>query len=205
MEELSRFQDFLYRNFYNHERYKDTKPDSNQPVCLYGKAKTQKSKNLKEITVVNLRFRHIIDQTGTFMYNVVNLVSDYLRPLCKNQYSIDDMQNSQICHLKLHLCKIKKVQYDVELLFTNIPREETINYITEQIYVHKKLTPICLKLIFRRLLVKHATECTFKFNNRFLKQVDGCALGGPLSVTFNDIYMVKIENDIVIPSKAIFY
>ena len=54
-------------------------------------------------------------------------------------------------------------------------------------------------------MVKHATECTFKFNNRFLKQVDGCALGGPLSVTFNDIYMVKIENDIVIPSKAIFY
>ena len=90
-------------------------------------------------------------------------------------------------------------------MFTNIPREETINYITEQIYVHKKLTPICLKLIFRRLLVKHATECTFKFNNRFLKQVGGCALGGPLSVTFNDIYMVKIGNDIVIPSKAIFY
>ena len=40
------------------------------------------------------------------------------------------------------------VSYDIESLFTNIPIEETINYITDQIYVHRKLTPICSKLIF---------------------------------------------------------
>ena len=97
------------------------------------------------------------------------------------------------------------VSYDVESLFTNFPIEETISYIIGQIYVHKKLTPICSKLIFRRSLIKLATECTFKFNSRFLKQVDGCTMGGPLSVTFSDIYMVKMENDVVIPSEPIFY
>ena len=30
-------------------------------------------------------------------------------------------------------------------------------------------------------------------------------MGGPLSVTFSGIYMVKTENDVVIPSKPIFY
>ena len=80
------------------------------------------------------------------------------------------------------------VSYDLESLFTNILLQETINYIIEQIYVHKKLMPICLKLIFRRSLIKLATECTFKLNNRFLKQVDGCTMGGPLSVTFSDIW-----------------
>ena len=35
------------------------------------------------------------------------------------------------------------VSYDAESLFTNIPIQETINYIIEQIYVHKKLMPIC--------------------------------------------------------------
>ena len=30
-------------------------------------------------------------------------------------------------------------------------------------------------------------------------------MGGPLSFTFSDIYMVKMENDVVIPSKPIFY
>ena len=29
-------------------------------------------------------------------------------------------------------------------------------------------------------------------------------MGEPLSVTFSDIYMVKMENDVVIPSKPIF-
>ena len=30
-------------------------------------------------------------------------------------------------------------------------------------------------------------------------------MGGPLSVTFSDIYKVKMENDAVIPSNTIFY
>ena len=57
---------------------------------------------------------------------------------------------------------------------------------------------ICSKLIFRRLLMKLATECTLKFSSRFLKQVDGCTMGGQLSVTFSDIFMVKMENDVSI-------
>ena len=74
------------------------------------------------------------------------------------------------------------VLYDVESLFTNILIEET------------------------RMLIKLATELTtFKFNRRFFKQVDGCIMGGPLSVSFSDIYIVKLENDVVTPSKPIFY
>ena len=42
---------------------------------------------------------------------------------------------------------------NVESFLKNIAIKETINYGTEQIYVVKKLTPICLKQIFRRLLV----------------------------------------------------
>ena len=38
-----------------------------------------------------------------------------------------------------------------------------------------------------------------------MKQVDDCTMGGPLFVTFSGIYMVKIENYVVIPLKPIFY
>ena len=54
-------------------------------------------------------------------------------------------------------------------------------------------------------MIKLATKCTFKYNRRFLKQVDGCTMGGPLSVTFSDIYKVKMKNDALIPSNTIFY
>ena len=35
--------------------------------------------------------------------------------------------------------------------------------------------------------------------------MDGCTIGGPISVTFSDIHMVKTENDVIIRSKPIFY
>ena len=34
LKELSQFQDFLYRNFNDYERYKDMQPDGNQPARL---------------------------------------------------------------------------------------------------------------------------------------------------------------------------
>ena len=41
---------------------------------------------------MNMKFGPIIDQTGTFIYNVAKVILDYLRPLCKNEYSINDTQ-----------------------------------------------------------------------------------------------------------------
>ena len=63
------------------------------------------------------------------------------------------------------------VSYDMESLFSNIPINETIDYILDQIYNEKKLKPVCLKLIFKRLLLKLATEVTFTINI-FFKQMD---------------------------------
>ena len=40
-------------------------PHSNQPVKLYGKAKTHKFNHMQEISQEKLKFRLIIDQTGT--------------------------------------------------------------------------------------------------------------------------------------------
>ena len=56
LKELSRFQDFLYRNFHNYECYKDIQPASNQPALLYGTAKTHKFETLEYINVAKLKF-----------------------------------------------------------------------------------------------------------------------------------------------------
>ena len=55
------------------------------------------------------------------------------------------------------------------------------------------------------MLLKLATECTYTFNHKFYKQIDGCTMGCPLSVTFSNIYMIKMESEIVIPQKLLFY
>ena len=83
------------------------------------------------------------------------------------------------------------VSYDVVSLFTNISLYDTIDYIIESIYIHKKLPQICSKLIFRRLLEKITKDCTFQLCFEFYKQVDGCVMGGSLSVTLSVFIWLK--------------
>ena len=95
--------------------------------------------------------------------------------------------------------------YDVESLLTSIPVKETIDYIIQKIYIKKEIKPFCKKYIFIKLLTKLTQECMFPNNNRLIKQVNGCPLGGPISVVFSDIYVCKMEEDIVTPANSIFY
>ena len=148
----------------------------------------------------------IIDQTGTYVYNTSKVVAKYLWPLSKNKYSIDDtltfpdlLKNAEETN------DYEDVSYDVENLFTSIPVKETIDYIIQKIYVRKEIKPFCKKSIFIKLLKKLTQECVFTINNRLIKQVDGCPMGRSISVVFSDIYVCKMEEDIVIPANPIFY
>ena len=96
------------------------------------------------------------------------------------------------------------ISYDVESLFTNISIKETIGFICDEIYNRKKLKPICKQSIFKKLLHKLTTECTFSVTGRLCKQIDGVAMGGTLSVTLSDCFMNKMEKDVVIPSQTEF-
>ena len=169
---------------------------------LYGTAN-----NIQGFNKEKLKFRPIIDQTGTYSYNAAQVISQYLKPLCKNEFTINDTQSfsTDIKNIPPLQENEEDVSYDVESLFTNIPINETIDYILDRIYNKKKLKPVCSKLIFERILLRLTTEIAFTINDNFYKQTDGRAMGVPLSVTFNDIFQIKMENDIVIPTNPIFY
>ena len=47
--------------------------------------------------------------------------------------------------------------------------------------------------------------CIFSVTEKSLKQIDGCPMVGPISVVFSDIFMCKMELDVVVPAKPIFY
>ena len=63
----------------------------------------------------------------------------YLRPLCNNEYPINDTQSSsqELSTLPPLEEGEKDILYNVESLFTNIPIKETIDYIIDQIYMQK--------------------------------------------------------------------
>ena len=148
---------------------------------------------------------------STFLINTLlnfSFAGEYenLKPLVKNEFTISDtLTFPDLIKNASNSNKYEDVSYDVESFFTSIPVEETINYIVDRTYVRKEIEPLCKKLIFKKLLFKLTKGCVFSVSGKLLKQVDGCPLGGPLSVVLSDIFMCKMEYDVVVPAKPIFY
>ena len=52
LTELKSFQNFIYRNFKKHEKYKEMRPTSSQPARLFATAKTHKFTDIKQILMI---------------------------------------------------------------------------------------------------------------------------------------------------------
>ena len=210
LSDLKKFNDFLYRHFRKShpEMYDRMVCSSNQPAQLYGTAKTHKFADMSKVSLSDLKFRPIISQVGTFTYNAAQEIGNYLKPLiADNDYLINNTQDfASIIKAQPPLGPDEEyVSYDVESLFTNVPIHETIDYILDQIYVHKKLPKLCKRSIFKKFLLKLTCENTFMFNDEFFKQIDGCTMGGPLSVILSNIFMTMLELRVVLPMNPSFY
>ena len=206
-KDLKHFQDFLYRHFYETKYYDGMRPVSNQPARFFATAKTHKFDTIEDINVKDLNLRPIIDQTGTYIYDALKVVAQFLKPLARNEFTISDtLAFPELLKNIENSDDHEYVSYDVESLFTSIPVKETIDYIIHKIYTQNVIEPVCKKSVFKKLLIKLTKECTFSVNNGLIKQIDGCHMGGPISVVFADIYyMCKMEDDVVAPLKLIFY
>ena len=182
-------------------------PSSNQPARFFATAKTHKFPTLDDVNLNDLKLRPIIDQTGTCYYHAGKVIAEYLKPLADNEYVIKDTQTFPALLKELPPLKAdeEEVSYDVESLFTSVPIKSTINHICDEIYKENKLVPICKENIFRKLLSKLTTECIFTANNKLYKQIDGVAMGGPLSVVFTGCFMNQMEQKVVKPRKPLFY
>ena len=53
------------------------------------------------------------------------------------------------------------------------------------------------KLNLRKLLFKLTKGCVFSVTEKLLRQVDICPMGGPIYVVFADVFICKIELDVV--------
>ena len=89
------------------------------------------------------------------------------------------------------------VQHDVKSLFSNVPIQETIDYVLGEIYVKNTLPKISSKFIFKRLLLKLTTENTFIFRKKLT------VAGGPLLLYFQICMYIYIKY--VIKSLSNFY
>ena len=115
-QDLETFQSFLYRNFKNHPSYDKMRPKSNQPARLYATAKTHKFNNLDKVTVEKLKFRPIVDQTGTATYDAAKVIGEYLKPLALNEYKINGCLKFADMIKRYHLYRKMKSMFHMTLI-----------------------------------------------------------------------------------------
>ena len=83
---------------------------------------------------------------------------------------------------------------DVENLFTNVPINETIEYICDKVYRgDKEPIPIPEKIL-RDLLYTCTSEVPFlSHRGELFRQAGGVSMGSPLGCLFAEMYMAKVE------------
>ena len=141
-KDFQHFQDFLYRHFYKTKCYDGMRPVSNQPARFFANSKTHKFNTIEDIYVKDLKLRPIIDQTGTYIYDALKVVAQFLKPLARNELTI--------ILAFAELLKNIENKDDVESLFTSIPIKVTIDYTSYIRYIPKKLLNQCVRNRFFR-------------------------------------------------------
>ena len=133
IKDLQNFKQLLKRNFKGYEKLDDMLPASNQPARIYASSKTHKFLSVNSVSINDLKFQPIIDQTDTMTCNAAKVISDYLSPLCKNKHTINHTLSFADMMKRLPPLPDDKeyVSYDVVSLFRNIPLSETIGYMIE--------------------------------------------------------------------------
>ena len=84
---------------------------------------THKSEDPRDMTRKNIKFQQITDETGTYIYNAAQAVSNNLEPLCKNEYTINDTQifSQELSTLPPLGEDGEDISYNVESLCNKIP------------------------------------------------------------------------------------
>ena len=70
--------------------------------------------------------------------------------------------------------------FDVTSLFTNIPLDETIKIIADQLFSNSNNFEGFSRDEFVKLFNLAVKNCHFIFNGKFYDQIDGVAMGSPL-------------------------
>ena len=152
---------------------------------------------LPKIHKPGIPLRPIISSIGTVTYNTAKELARILKPLVG--LSKHHIQNTIDFVEKIKEIKLKKeesmVSYDVTALFTSVPIPPVLKIIEDKLEEDKDLpkrTSMNTRHIIR--LLEFCLRSTyFVFQGQHFEQVEGAAMGSPLSPIVANIYMQHFE------------
>ncbi|XP_045452128.1 uncharacterized protein LOC123661186 [Melitaea cinxia] len=155
-------------------------PSCPKPPKLYGLPKIHKA---------DAPLRPIVSQIDSPTYRLAKHVAHVLSPL-RGQTRAHTRDSyhfvNEIKHLHLSNNETM-VSFDVQSLFTCLPVEDCISIVS------RKLKENDMPIEYADLLKHCLTSGYMLWNNQFYKQVDGVAMGSPVSPVVADIFMEDFE------------
>ena len=169
--------------------YKSMYPIGCVPPKIYGLPKIHKP---------GTPFRPIVSSCGSVTYGVAKELAKILKPLVgKSPHHISSTQDF-VEQVVKHITVVPGEclsSYDVSALFTSVPVDPALNIIRdilEKDHTLKERTVLAVTDII--LLLEFCLKNTyFSFQDQFYEQVEGVAMGSPVSPIVANLYMEYLE------------
>ena len=145
--------------------------------------------------------RPIVSSRRSVMYGVAKVLSKVLKPLVgKSSHHIQNTGNfvSRAKGLTLHPGE-HLTSYDVTSLFTSAPIDPALNIIKDLLEKDEKLNERTVLLVQNiiELLGFCLDNTYFSFQNKFYEQVEGVAMGSPVSPIVANLYIEYFERKVL--------
>ena len=170
------------------QKYKQLYPTSAVPPKFYGLPKIHKT-GTPLIPIVSSR--------GSIIYGVAKVLSHIIKPLVGQ--SPHHLKNTQ--HFIQHL-QGKKLEpgdmitsYDVKALFTSVPVQPSIQIVQQRLQQDNTVPQrTSMSIAQITLLLEFClTHTYFLFQGKYYEQVQGAAMGSPMSALIANIFMEEFE------------
>jgi hypothetical protein len=172
---------------------------SRSPI-IYGAPKIHKE---------NIPLRPVVDFRSSPTYNIAKSVSQILKKVAENhpftvKNSLDFVK--RIRNLQVRPGDVK-VSFDVTSLFTKVPIPETTLIIQQGLEEYQDLasTTKLLPNEIMKLLKLCLSSTYFKFQNNYYGQIEGTAMGSPLSPIVAELFLQNMENEIIASDRSIYF
>ncbi|CAH8837417.1 unnamed protein product [Trichobilharzia szidati] len=178
-------QILLMHGFIDEKLYKQLKAIGSHTPQLYGLPKIHKTGN---------PLRPILDMSSSPYHKIAKWITEVLTPVrdslsnhsLKSSFDLTDTLDTLNIKDKV-MCSI-----DIESLFTNVPLNETVDFICDYITSSGINLPIPVTYI-RDIILMCTENIRFTFQEKAYKQIDGVAMGSPLGPLLADMFMSKLE------------
>ena len=138
--------------------------------------------------------RPIVSMIDTPEYKLAKFLDELIKPGIPTTFTVASNREfierlMQLNHQPDDYC----ISFDIKSLFTNIPLEETINLVAEELYEENIINKPPMPRSSFVTLLRTATGGMFSHRNKIYRQCDGVSMGNPLAPTLANFFLGIME------------